>query len=137
MQQLVNWKINFHPGTLKHSTPHLRCRSVHQSGKDSNKLSAGSTSTFPKSLITLPLFLEQWHTQHFIQFYKRKNKKIRQALGSQWIRLVLMSIRVFHVGRAISVQAVLHGQKFGFRAGSPQAAQQQSWVRKKASGTSD
>lgn len=37
----------------------------------------------------------------------------------------------------ISVHAVLHEREFGFRAGSPQAAQQWSLVRKKASDTSD
>lgn len=35
------------------------------------------------------------------------------------------------------MHAVLHEREFGFRAGSPQAAQQWSLVRKKASDTSD
>lgn len=70
---------------------------------------------------------------------KRKEKKrgyikTCQALGSQWIRLVFTSLGA--AGRA-PAHADPHEQEFGFGAGSPQAALRWSWVREKASGTSD
>lgn len=68
------------------------CRPVRQRGKD---VTSSPTRAHPKCWLTLPLYFKAVVVSISCSFIKRINKKIGQALGSQWIRLVLTSICVF------------------------------------------
>ena len=78
----------------------------------------------------------QWHSNGSCRLMKRKIEK-SSSFGVTVDKACSYIHQPLLVGWAFRCTQSCINRSFGFRAGSPQAAQRGSWVRKKASGTSD